>query len=437
MLPTLVGEHEFVHMFLDEVRLVRAIQHPNVVHVYDAGEQAGTMWMAMEWVEGESLHSIIREAGKRHAIPTEIAVRIIADLAAGLHAAHELRDARGLPLNLVHRDVSPQNVLISTTGQVKLVDFGVAKALDRISEKTRTGHLKGKFGYMSPEQILGRNVDRRSDVFSLGIVLYELTTGRRLFRGKNEMHTLELVTKARVEPPSRVDPDFPAHLESILMKALALRAEDRYPTAAELELALRSYLKSECILVPQSGVASLLKRVVGGAIEQRRRALRTAMKSCTSAEARPPLSSARQDPASIHCMAADDPTGSDPTGSRAHDLDSRNPTSGISSLSQVSPVTRGSPALAAAAATRRWRDVAIVVWLLASAFAYFTYRNKLQTTVFRSITPPQLAASGQALPQAASAKSSAPELQPPALSEIPLIRIEELQTETREAERRP
>src|SRR5690606_26046668 len=129
MLPDLASEPEFVSMFLDEVRLVSAIRHPNVVDVYEVGEQNGVMWMAMEWIEGESLHGIFTEASKRHIIPIEIAVRVIADAAAGLDAAHELRDEQGRVLNVVHRDVSPQNVLISTSGAVKLVDFGVAKAI--------------------------------------------------------------------------------------------------------------------------------------------------------------------------------------------------------------------------------------------------------------------------------------------------------------------
>src|SRR6187402_1175318 len=193
MLADLADEPEFVRMFLDEVRLIRAIRHPNIVDVYDVGEEDGVMWMAMEWVEGESLHSVIAEAGKRRAIPPELAVRIIADAAAGLHAAHELRDVDGSPRGVVHRDISPHNILIGTNGAVKLVDFGVAKAVGRISEATRAGQLKGKFGYMSPEQALGKGVDRRSDIFSLGIVLFELTTSRRLFRGEHDIETLRLV----------------------------------------------------------------------------------------------------------------------------------------------------------------------------------------------------------------------------------------------------
>jgi serine/threonine-protein kinase len=279
MLPHLAGETEFVSMFIDEVRLVRAIHHPNVVEVYDVGKQDGTMWMSMEWVEGESLHTIISEAGKRRAIPPEMAVRILADAAAGLHAAHELRDETGALRGVVHRDVSPHNILIGTQGQVKLVDFGVAKALGRISEATQGGQLKGKFGYMSPEQARGKKVDRRSDVFSLGIVLFELTTNRRLFRGNNDVDTLRLVLAGRVPRPSSIDPSYPPKLEAIVMRALERELSDRYQTADELRRDLEGYLKEERIVVARSGLAGLLKRVMGERIEQRRKAVRRAVKA--------------------------------------------------------------------------------------------------------------------------------------------------------------
>lgn len=282
MLTELADESEFVKMFLDEVRLARSIRHPNVVDVYDVGEHEGVMWMAMEWVEGESLHTVIAEAGKRRAIPPELAVRIIADAAAGLHAAHELRDLDGSLRGVVHRDISPHNILIGTNGVVKLVDFGVAKAVGRISEATRAGQLKGKFGYMSPEQALGKGVDRRSDIFSLGIVLFELTTSRRLFRGEHDVETLRLVISGAIPRPTLIDPKYPAELERIVIKALARNVSARYQTAAELEHDLRAYLKGERLIVPQSGVAGILKKVLGERIEQRRKAVRASLKALNS-----------------------------------------------------------------------------------------------------------------------------------------------------------
>jgi serine/threonine protein kinase len=282
MLSELADESEFIKMFLDEVRLVRSIHHPNVVDVYDVGEHEGMMWMSMEWVEGESLHTVIAEAGKRRAIPPELAVRIIADAAAGLHAAHELKDLDGSLRGVVHRDISPHNILIGTNGSVKLVDFGVAKAVGRISEATRAGQLKGKFGYMSPEQALGKGVDRRSDIFSLGIVLFELTTSRRLFRGEHDIETLRLVISGAIPKPTQIDSKYPPELERIVLKALERNVSARYQTAAELEHDLRAYLKAERLIVPQSGVAGILKRVLGERIEQRRKAVRSALKTLSS-----------------------------------------------------------------------------------------------------------------------------------------------------------
>jgi eukaryotic-like serine/threonine-protein kinase len=278
MLPELADETEFVTMFLDEVRLVRAISHPNVVEIFDVGDAEGVMWMSMEWVEGESLHTVIAEAGKRRAIPPELAVKIIADAASGLHAAHELRDVNGNLRGVVHRDVSPHNILIGTNGTVKLVDFGVAKAVGRVSEATRAGQLKGKFGYMSPEQALGKSVDRRSDIFSLGIVLFELTTSRRLFRGEHDIDTLKLVIGGPIPRPSSIDAKYPPGLERIVLKALDRSADQRYQSAHELADDLRAYLKSEHVVVAQNALSGLMKRVLGERIEQRRKAVRAALR---------------------------------------------------------------------------------------------------------------------------------------------------------------
>lgn len=279
ILADLANDPEFVKMFLDEGRLVESIHHPNVVDVYEVGEHDGIMFMAMEWVEGDSLHSVIAEAGKRRPIPPEMAVRIIADAATGLHAAHELKDSKGKLLGVVHRDVSPHNILIGTDGAIKLVDFGVAKAMGRLSDATSAGQLKGKFGYMSPEQAMAKAVDRRSDVFSLGIVLFELTTGRRLFRGEHDAETLHLVVSGQIPKPSRIDDKYPPRLEEIVMRALERDVDKRYQTALDLCKDLDQYLKEERIVVAQAGVAQLLKRVMGTRIEQRRRALRATLRA--------------------------------------------------------------------------------------------------------------------------------------------------------------
>jgi serine/threonine protein kinase len=282
MLPELASNTEFRSMFLDEGQIVGSIDHPNVVRVYDVGEEDGILYMAMEWVEGDSLHTLIAEANKRRPIPPEVAVRLIADTAAGLHAAHELRGWDGQLKEIVHCDVSPHNILIGLDGAVKLVDFGVAGAMNQISTDDEV-KIRGKFGYMSPEQAQAKPLDRRSDVFSLGIVLFELTTGYRLFRGRDDRHTLELVTWGKIPRPSQVITPYPEKLEGIVMKALERDIEKRYQTAEEFRDALESYLVEERILVPAAGVKGLLKRVLGARIDQRRQQIRAAIKSLEGA----------------------------------------------------------------------------------------------------------------------------------------------------------
>ncbi len=278
MLPKLNRDSTFRSMFLEEGGLVRSIEHEHVVQVYEVAESQGLLYMAMEWVEGDSLRTLIDVAKQRRAIPPEMAVRIIADTAAGLHAAHELRGWDGELRGIVHCDVSPHNILIGPSGQAKLVDFGVAHAVSQ-SDLESESHdtIKGKFGYMSPEQALGHPFDRRSDVFSLGIVLYELTTGERLFRGRDPGHTLKLVVYGQVPPPSRLIQDYPKQLEEIVMRSLERDVKKRFQTAAELQQALDRYLVSESILVSHAGVGGLAKRVLGERVKKRRLAIRGAL----------------------------------------------------------------------------------------------------------------------------------------------------------------
>ncbi len=274
MLPQLSDDPKFRAMFLDEVGLVRSIHHENVVNLHSTAEAGGLLYMVMEWVEGDSLRAVIQEAKKRRPIPPEIAVRVIADAAAGLHAAHELTGWDGELRGVVHCDVSPHNILCGIDGNVKLVDFGVANAMSQVDD---TDEVKGKFGYMSPEQARGDPIDRRSDVFSLGIVLFELTTGYRLFVGRDNAHTLDLVKWGRLPKPTDVIPDYPRALEPIVLKALERDLDLRFQTADELRDALERYLVDERILVTRAGVASLVKRVLGERIERIRIAVRAAL----------------------------------------------------------------------------------------------------------------------------------------------------------------
>jgi serine/threonine-protein kinase len=243
ILSHLAAQDTFVRMFLDEARMSAQLNHPNIVQVYDLGKEGDSYFIAMEFINGENLASIAWRGKKRNKpIPVQFCARILADACKGLHYAHHLRSSDGSPLNIVHRDISPQNLLVTYEGETKVVDFGIAKAASR-SEATKTGMLKGKFSYMSPEQCLGSHVDMRSDVFALGIVLYELTTGTRLFKHESELMILEMITKRDVVPPREVNPEIPPALDDIIMRALRKDLDERFQSAQEMQLALEDYLR--------------------------------------------------------------------------------------------------------------------------------------------------------------------------------------------------
>ncbi|MDY0003567.1 MAG: serine/threonine-protein kinase [Polyangia bacterium] len=252
-------EDEFVDMFLDEARISALIHHPNVVQIFDLGSIDGAYFIAMEYVHGQDLSQVLRGAIRSHSqtFGWPYAARLVADAAAGLHAAHELTDAEGKHLGLVHRDVSPQNILVSYDGHVKVVDFGIAYAAEKISQ-TSTGTLKGKAAYMSPEQSRGQKVDRRSDVFALGILLFESVCLKRLFREDSEAATLLRVGAADVPRPRSIRPDLPAELEKIILKSLAKDPANRFSSAQELQVALEQLLVTKGEMVGPAQVAQLM-----------------------------------------------------------------------------------------------------------------------------------------------------------------------------------
>ena len=257
----LCHEEQFVDMFLDEARIAAMIHHPNVVTIFDMGEQDGLFYIAMEYVHGQNLVELLKRAVKRPEIlPWEVAVRIVTEAAYGLHAAHELKSATGKPLNVVHRDVSPSNILISYDGFVKVVDFGVAYAAERLAH-TASGTLKGKVGYMSPEQTYGKPVDRRSDIFALGVVLFESLAKRRLFKRATEAATLLAIREDEVPSVHKLDPAVPQRLDEILSKALAKDPDERYPTAAAFAEDLEQVLLEEKKRVRSNDIADLMEEV--------------------------------------------------------------------------------------------------------------------------------------------------------------------------------
>ncbi len=240
--PQFAEDPDFLTMFLDEARLAARLNHPNVVQTNEVGQdESGRYFICMEYLEGQPLNRIINRLGQSGAISIGMQCRVLVDALAGLHYAHELNDFDGSPLEVVHRDVTPHNVFVTYTGQAKVVDFGIAKAMSSSAE-TRTGVLKGKVAYMAPEQAMGEKVDRRADVFGMGMVLWEVLAGRRLYKGVTDVAILHKIVNADIPRPSTQRPDIPAAVEEVCMKALARDVENRYQTAADFATALEEAL---------------------------------------------------------------------------------------------------------------------------------------------------------------------------------------------------
>ncbi len=265
----LAKNRDFVNMFLDEARIAAAIQHPNVAHVFDLGEADGRYFLAMEYLHGEPLTSVATKCSvSMGRVPAGLAAYIVARAAEGLHHAHEAKDADGRPMNLVHRDVSPHNVFVTYDGQVKLTDFGVAKAAGRITH-TETGVVKGKLPYASPEQLRGDPLDRRSDIFALGVVLWEIATGRRLFRASSDAETLHRIYSGYRLSPTSLVPGFPAELERIIDRALAHDVAKRYATAAELARDLDRFLATSSQPSGSAELASTMRQLFAAQIAEK------------------------------------------------------------------------------------------------------------------------------------------------------------------------
>jgi serine/threonine protein kinase len=272
ILPHLAENVDFVRMFLDEAKIAARLAHPNIVEIFDLGAQDDSFFLAMEYIHGEDLRRLCKRAdqqGRHLTVP--LACRIVIDACSGLDYAHKKEHPPGTPLDIVHRDISPQNILVSFEGVVKVVDFGIAKAADQATV-TRSGVLKGKYSYMSPEQAAGKRVDRRSDVFALGVVLYELLTNTRLFKRPNDMQTLSAVAECKVDPPSKVSPRVPADLDPIVMKALAREPEDRYSEALQLQVALEEWLAAQQISVTSADLSAFMREVYAERLAREARA---------------------------------------------------------------------------------------------------------------------------------------------------------------------
>ncbi len=275
ILPHLAEEPEFERMFLDEARIAALVHHPNVCEIYELGEEGKVLYIVMEWVNGESLMQLLRSSGKMAPMDARLAAKIVSDACAGLHAAHQLTDDDGRSLGVVHRDVSPHNILVGSDGQVKVADFGVAKALGQMHSATQAGQAKGKMAYMAPEQIAG-NADRRSDVFSMGIVLYEATTGQRPFTGSNDAEIMHAVLGGQITPPTRIIRSYPPELEQIVLKAMASDPAQRYATAERMRVAIEEFLARSGSLVTAAMIGGFVQQRIGPELEKRREKIRVA-----------------------------------------------------------------------------------------------------------------------------------------------------------------
>ncbi len=254
VLPQFAADEHYARMFIDEAMVASSVRHPNVCEIAELGKQDDLLFMVLEWVPGDTLNSLVQ--GARRALPDAIAARVIADACAGLHAAHEAIGPDGLPLGIVHRDISPQNILVSIHGHAKVSDFGIAKARHQLHARTQTGEIKGKFAYIAPEQIRGGVVDRRADIYSVGCLLYVATTGQRPFGAGAS--ALGKIVQGKYALPSELRADYPVELENIIRKALSADPQNRFQTAEEMRFALEQWLLTLDAPVTHAQVAALV-----------------------------------------------------------------------------------------------------------------------------------------------------------------------------------
>jgi serine/threonine protein kinase len=373
ILPQFAANQTFVRLFLNEARVAATLDHPHIASVYDIGEADGVYFFTMEYLHGEDTgHILTQLAQKRVRFPIEHALTIGIGVAAGLHFAHEKKGPDGQPLGIVHRDVSPSNVVVTYDGGVKLVDFGIAKMTSH-AEFTGTGSLKGKIAYMSPEQCASQPIDRRSDVFSLGVLLYEMSTHTRLFKADTEVATLQNVREAIVPPPSSRVSGYPPELEAIVKKALARRPVDRFSTTRELQMALEGFAQKAGIVLSNAVLAEWMEKTFGPKVEPW-----------------------RGQPASI----PSDPTRVTPTGARASAI--------TTAESDHASVT--DPVVEARRQRRIWTALA-VTGMLATAGTVIAFRNAWRSYDQSSRPAPILVVSEQgsvAVEGAGAAEGRAP-----------------------------
>jgi serine/threonine-protein kinase len=299
LLDKLAADKQYVDMFLDEAKIAARLSHSNIVQVLELGEVDGQYFIAMEFLAGLNVSTLAKKAQARlGGMPQDLAAQLVEQTSAGLHYAHERRLPDGRPLDIIHRDVSPHNLVVTYEGLVKIVDFGIAKAADRMT-KTASGMIKGKFAYMSPEQARNEELDRRSDVYALGIVFWECLTGRRLFRRESTYKTYEAIMSGEVPPPSTLRPGIDHEFDRIALKALQRNRDKRYQTAEAMqddldEVMHRRAAMGTCEILTRTDVETYLEKHFGGEIRNQREFLAKVGRGdvtgqAPAAEAYPPL----------------------------------------------------------------------------------------------------------------------------------------------------
>lgn len=285
ILPKLADDSSFVDMFLREARIIARLNHPNVIQIFELGEENGNYYIAMEYIHGSTVREMqVLAEGGGSKLPVQVTCSIVDQAARGLHAAHELRGLDGNPLGVIHRDISPHNLMCTTEGFVKVLDFGVAKA-SQGAEATHSGHLKGKFAYMSPEQCQGLKLDRRADIFALGIVIWETLTGKRLFKREKDLDMMRAVVQEDSPPPSHYNPQVPAAIDRVVLRSLHKDRAQRYQTAEAFRTDLMQACRDQNFHYGEDVLSSFLNRIAGAELSERRATLHDALeRSLTSHE---------------------------------------------------------------------------------------------------------------------------------------------------------
>jgi eukaryotic-like serine/threonine-protein kinase len=398
--PHLASEQEFVEMFLDEARLAASIHHPNVVSILEVGTSDRGYYLVMEYIEGDTLARLLaRATTSRERIPVPIVIRVVLDTLNGLHAAHELRDDNEHLLNLVHRDVSPQNILVGINGTARITDFGVARAATRLSS-TRSGQLKGKLAYMAPEQARGGVIDRRADVFAVGTVLWEVLADKRLFKGEGEADTLNRVLFEPIPRLREIAPSVPPVLEAVTMKSLERDPEKRQISAQAFAEELEKAARSVHAIATVREVAEYVTKVLGQDIAQQREAVRAWL--AQSEPSRTDLDD--------HDIIVSLPPGSSSVSSAAISIPPHHGVA-IPSPDLLTEITR--------ARRKRKRTLfgtALTMAAIAGGAVYWSSKHDVSAVSASSTTPPGAAALST---QAATPPTATPAATPPAPAPTP------------------